>query len=157
MKKESYELISSDDRFIYWFISDGRKQILKRVNFDPIGINLYNLALGDYDEKSGKFDYEIKSANGDYEKVFSTVAKIISDFLSCYPYYAVIIKGNIEYKTRAYLIAINKFYDELESIFDIFGVIQNPLNNDTVEVKYINGAKYDAIIVRNKRTNLKIN
>ena len=156
MKEESYDTVSGSDYFSYWFVSNGKKLIIKVVQFQPSEMNLYNLSLGDYDPISAKIDYKAESKNGDVEKIFATVAKIIIDFTNQYPNYSVLIQGVKDYKTKSYAIVINKFLEELEVDFEITGVERRPFNNGTEEVPYQKGRKYDAFIIRKRENKLTL-
>ena len=43
--------------------------------------DLYNLALGDLDPKTGEIDFEIKTNNGDRNIILATICETINAFL----------------------------------------------------------------------------
>ena len=76
MRKERYKLEVGKTPMIFEFTSKGDKGLIKkRVIFEPIGKgNIFNLAFGDVDEKTGEFDDLVVTNNGDSEKILATVA-----------------------------------------------------------------------------------
>ena len=71
MEWESYELKRSEGRLQYKFYSEGPQgRIVKAVRFQhrpELGREVYNLAFGDYDERTDRLDDRIVSDNGDRE------------------------------------------------------------------------------------------
>src|SRR4051812_9082002 len=71
----------------YYFMSKGKRQIVKAVEYLYIGIMegrlTYNLGFGTYNY--GEIEDTDLSANGDQYKVFHTVLSTIPHFLHYYP------------------------------------------------------------------------
>jgi len=128
------------------------RALLKEVYFEKVDENTYNLALGDIDPDTGEVDYEADSRNGDTEKVFATVAEIISDFAFGLPNHWIYISGNRDYKTKAYRMALNRFLDELSTDFEIKGLIGDIDSDVILEEDYIKNKEYLGFLVR-KRNN----
>lgn len=76
MELPRYQIITSRNQRVYEFTSVGLKgNIRKRITFSKMTTpNLYNLALGDVDEKTHKVNYDIVTNNGDRDKILATVA-----------------------------------------------------------------------------------
>jgi hypothetical protein len=101
MNKEIYNFESHE--FTYTFISEGKKgSIVKMVDFQAISLNVFNLALGDFDPETGFLDAEIASDNGDMPKVLATVWQILKFFLDNFPDKIVYIKGSNELRQKLY-------------------------------------------------------
>ncbi|HEY4149084.1 MAG TPA: hypothetical protein VGM41_09150, partial [Chitinophagaceae bacterium] len=111
----------------YEFYSEGPKgKILKLVQFQLNsynGFSFYNLVLGDYNRETGYLDALSVTNNGDAEKVLSTVAAIVIDFTNYFEDAIIYTEGSTSARTRRYQIGINKFLDEIEKIFNVYGRI----------------------------------
>src|SRR6185369_9554200 len=101
MKKETYEILHIESPDSYYFVSEGKREIIKVVTFEEFAPNSYNLALGDYDVDTKEVDYRVKSKNGDIDKIYATVAKIVEDFTNNHPDCSIYIAGDEEYKTKS--------------------------------------------------------
>lgn len=122
--KYPFQTLSFKD---FEFYSHGpRGSIKKIVKFSPgesSGVNYYNLGFGDWNEVDRKIDDFVTSGNEDAEKVLATVAATVIEFTNIYkgPVYA---RGSTQSRTRLYQIGINKHYNEISKLFDIFGMIE---------------------------------
>jgi hypothetical protein len=127
MKIEKYQLKTGEDLFSYDFISEGVKgRITKHIGFKLVNERgIYNLSLGDIDPLTGEIDYEAVSNNGDGEKVLATVVSAIFAFWEDHPYALIYARGNTASRTRLYQIGINKYYDEIKDMLDIYGKTEN--------------------------------
>jgi len=109
----------------YDFYSEGPKgRIRKVVRFkstDMLGFRCYGLSFGDWNEEIGKIQYNIKSNNGDTEKVLATIWCIILDFISRIPKASVFIEGFNLVRTRRYRISINRMLNEIRKTFYVYG------------------------------------
>lgn len=106
----------------YEFESIGTKGIIKKVaRFSSIGTNIYNFGFGDLNQVTGEIDDITISNNGDGDKVLATVASIIYDFTGFYKDAAVYIKGSSAAKTRRYQMGINKYWEQINPVFEVFG------------------------------------
>ena len=127
----------------YEFDSVGPKGIIKKVaRFIEIGTNLYSFGFGDLNEKTGEINDTIVSNNED--KVLATVASIIYDFANIYTKAAVFIQGSTAARTRRYQMGINKYWEQISPIFEIFGQ-----KDDTWEL-FRTGENYNVFLGRRK-------
>ena len=84
MKKERYSFIKRSDNN-YEFISEGPNgNIIKSVEFSRLPmpeIEIFFLGFGDWDEKDSQFNDMSVSNNSDTEKILTTVAWALIDFM----------------------------------------------------------------------------
>ena len=120
LQLDKYSYNSNSSFLDYEFDSIGIKGIIKKVaRFTSIGNNLYNFGFGDLDLQTGEIDDTIVSNNGDGDKILATVAAIIFDFTNHYLEGAVFIKGSTATRTRRYQMGINKFWEQINPVFEI--------------------------------------
>ena len=95
MQLDRYNLEKSKSEDVFYFISEGAKNILKIVKYDlipnpqdyllPDGVELYNLGFGDVlnnvETNEEYFSDSERSNNGDKLKVLNTVASTVLIFL----------------------------------------------------------------------------
>jgi hypothetical protein len=74
------------------------------------------------------------------------VATIIIDFSSHFDDVTILAEGSTESRTRLYQMGINKFRNEIESIFDIYGLIK-----ESGWKPFQSGINYDALLVLKKK------
>jgi hypothetical protein len=75
MKYPRYPVVATADQHMYEFYTEGAMgKIRKIVLYEKIGINLFNLAFGDWIEERQEADGSSRSNNGDRDKVPATVA-----------------------------------------------------------------------------------
>jgi hypothetical protein len=143
LDKYSY---STNSSFLdYEFESVGPKGTIKKVaRFSEIGTNIYNFGFGDLNEKTGELSDTVISGNADGDKVLATVAGIIYDFTGIFMQAAVFIKGTTRARTRRYQMGINKYWDQIHPVFEIFG-----LKNNKWE-PFRKGENYEAFLGRRK-------
>ena len=80
--------------FGYVFISSGKRDIIKAVEFTPITINnVYNLGFGDL-LPNREIDYKANSNNEDIIKVFATVIDILQEFTKMNPSFIIQFEGS---------------------------------------------------------------
>lgn len=77
-----------------------------------------------------------------------TVANIIYDFSNVYADAAIFIQGTNPARTRRYQMGINKYWPQIDPIFEISG-----LRNDNWE-QFRPGEKYDAFLGSRKASSL---
>lgn len=124
--EDRYSYSSSSTFFDFEFESVGVKRLIKKVaRFSEIGTNVYNFGFGDLNENTGEITDTIVSNNGDDEKILLTVAHIIYLFTSVYPKAAVVIQGTSASRTRRYQMGINKYWVQIDPIFEVFGLKDN--------------------------------
>lgn len=123
MKQSKYHLKAEANLTIFEFVSEGPKgSISKLIEFKETNLkDFYNLAFGDKDEETGKINNRIVSNNNDTEKVLATVVAAVFAFTDKYPETWVYATGSSNVRTRLYRMGINKYFDELEISFHIFG------------------------------------
>ncbi|HWK02443.1 MAG TPA: hypothetical protein VNS58_02350 [Puia sp.] len=116
----SYTLESSHR---YTFVSTGKINIIKAVDFSPVGIdNLYNLGFGDL-LPDGSLDVDVKSNNGDILKVLTTVVQITRDFTAQFPGIELFFIGSTAERTKLYARILKMYYNEFRKEFIIRGLI----------------------------------
>ncbi len=74
------------------------------------------------DESTGEISDLIVSNNGDGDKVLITIASIIYEFTCAYVDAAVFIQGTTSSRTRRYQMGINKFWLQINPLFEIMGL-----------------------------------
>jgi hypothetical protein len=142
---EKYPYNTNKSLLDYEFESLGPKGIIKKVaRFTEIGTNIYNFGFGDLDPITGEIDDSVASGNNDGDKILSTVANIIYDFTSVFPKAAVVIKGTTNSRTRRYQMGINKYWDQISQIFEVFGLKKNQWEH------FRKGGNYEAFLGRRK-------
>jgi hypothetical protein len=127
MNKESYIFIDQNSikSFDYLFVSVGKNgYITKGVRFVQLYETLYNLILGDYDEKLELLDDMVVSDNGDMPKVIATVFKIINDFLVKNPLNMIYIQANTVLKQKLYTRIIRNNHQDIVNTFNVMGILR---------------------------------
>lgn len=129
----------------YEFSSTGPKShIRKVVRFTQITTNVFNLAFGDLDEKTGEISDIIVSNNNDSRKVLATVAATVHDFTLQYPDVWIIAQGSSLARTRLYRMGITNHWNEVSTDFEVFGLKENTW--ESFEMR----RDYEAFLVRRK-------
>jgi hypothetical protein len=122
-----YPYTTNENYLEYEFFSEGpRGSIKKLVQYKGIIIGnerYYNLSFGDWDEERGMLDDLAKSSNQDTEKVLATVASTVIDFTNRYPDKTIFLVGSTVSRTRRYQMGINKYWDEIKPLFEVYGLI----------------------------------
>ena len=124
-----YEYHVGEEFLDYEFYSDGPKgAILKVVRFTLVrstDFEYFNLGFGDWNKEKSRIDDFVISNNRDAERVLSTVASTVLDFTDHYPDAIVYAEGSTRSRTRRYQMGINKYWDEIRLLFDLYGLIEN--------------------------------
>ncbi|BAU54619.1 DUF6934 family protein [Mucilaginibacter gotjawali] len=144
MKEESYSFKKEPGIFYYEFFSEGPKgRIRKVVQFHQITStdNIYNLGFGDFNEELGDIDDLSVSNNQDTQKVLTTVAQTVIDFMLQHPHATVLAKGSTPSRTRLYQMGISQFWDEIGMMFEIKGFIDNGWQ------PYERGKNFEAFVI----------
>src|SRR5882672_2963831 len=111
------------DRYI--FVSDGRRRIVKAVEFVQLEVNnVMNLVFGDL-LPDDTLDAGINSNNGDMGQVVLTVVKILMEYTQLNPATQIFIKGSTEVRTRLYERMLRMNYSVFSQEFAINGVIED--------------------------------
>lgn len=152
MTLDRYEIKAGNNLTTFEFLSEGRNgQILKIIQFQQMNLdNLYNLAFGDKDLKTGKIDDKVVTDNGDSEKVLATVVSAIYAFANRYPDSWIYATGSTASRTRLYRMGINKYYEIVVNDFEIMGEYKNEWEN------YMFGKDYQAFAVHRKNTKFEL-
>ncbi len=116
----------STNATVFEFTSTGPKgEIKKIIQFSETKAdNIFNLAFGNIKE-DGSIDDSTANNNKDRDKILATVADAVFDFTERYPERYIFFTGSSLERTRLYRIAITINYDELDEIFDIWGLVEN--------------------------------
>ena len=148
MKFDRYELKADDQLTTFDFLSEGSKgKIEKIVQFSKVNQNnLYNLAFGDRNYLTGEIDDKVVTDNGDSEKILATVVAAVYAFCDKVPQAWIYATGSTAARTRLYRMGINKYYDIVESDFEIFGQAQSEWE------RFEKGKDYQAFVVQRKKT-----
>lgn len=124
MDLPQYQLKAEKSLMVFEFISEGTKgRIPKLVKYSDTNLkDLYNLAFGDKDIKTGIIDDSIISNNVDSEKVLATVVATIYAFTDRYPDAWIYATGSTKSRTRLYRIGISKYMEEVKQNFEVLGL-----------------------------------
>ena len=131
---------------VFEFISQGPKgQISKLVKYSETNLkDMYNLAFGDKDSKTGKINDTVISNNGDSDMVLATVVSTVYAFTDKYPDSWVFATGSTKARTRLYRMGITKYITEIKKDFQVFG-----LRDDEWE-KFEKEVEYEAFLIKRK-------
>jgi hypothetical protein len=146
MKLPRYELKAEKSLMVFEFLSEGPKgKIPKLVKFSETNYkDLFNLAFGDKDFKTGDIDDTVVSNNSDSEKVLSTVVSTIYAFTDKYPDSLIYATGSTKARTRLYRMGITKYITEIRKDFEILGL------RDGLWHPFRKEVDYDAFLVKRK-------
>lgn len=138
MKLDKYQLRAEDNLTIFEFTSIGPKgRINKIIEYQETNLNgFFNLAFGDKDEISGRINDEVVTNNNDTEKVLATVVSSLFAFTDKYPDAWVYATGNTKSRTRLYRMGINKYYEEVEKTFHVFGQLDEEWAKFDSEIEF---------------------
>jgi hypothetical protein len=146
MRLPKYRLKAEKSLMVFEFISQGPKgQIPKLVKYSETNLkDMYNLAFGDKDAKTGQINDTIISNNGDSDMILATVVSTVYAFTDKYPDAWVFATGSTKARTRLYRMGITKYITEIKKDFQVFG-----LNDDEWE-KFEKEVEYEAFLVKRK-------
>ena len=145
MQRAHYPIVTSENPYVYTFISEGPKgKIAKGVFYTLVGKNLYNLGFGDLNEDFSDLSDSSRSNNGDREKVLTTVAFTALDFTNNFPDAIIFIEGSTPARTRLYQMGILANLLEINQNFIIRGFA------DQIWEVFQAGRNYDAFLVSRK-------
>lgn len=118
--------------FGYVFISSGKRDIIKVVEFTPISTrNVYNLGFGDL-LPGGEIDDKANSNNKDIIKVFATVIDILQDFTKRNPSFIIRFRGSTFERTRLYNRIIRTYYQSFSKTYYTVGAIETEAGTEIV-------------------------
>lgn len=146
MKLVAYPFIKRPESYYYEFYSEGPNGSVKKVveyyRLQELEAEVFNLAFGDWNENSDRINDLSVSNNGDREKVLTTVAATVTDFIKDHPDAIIIATGSTLSRTRLYQMGIAKLWDEIRQQFEIQGYI-----NDTWR-PFQKGVNYSAFLLK---------
>ena len=127
MNLPRYELRSSDNFTTFEFISEGPKgEIPKLIQFTSTNYkDVFNLAFGDKNTKTGDIDDVVISNNGDSEKILVTVVRCIYAFTQKNNEAWIYASGSTKSRTRLYRMGVSKFLEDAKKDFEIYGQIND--------------------------------
>ena len=146
MRLPKYRLKAEKSLMVFEFLSQGPKgKIPKLVKFSETNLkDLYNLAFGDKDSKTGEINDRVISNNNDSDMVLATVVSTVYAFTDKYPDAWVFATGSTKARTRLYRMGITKYILEIKKDFQVFG-----LRDDEWE-KFEKEVEYEAFLVKRK-------
>ena len=149
MRLPKYPLVAEDSLRVFEFISEGPKgKIPKIIKFSATNLkDLFNLAFGDKDSKTGEINDTVISNNGDSEKVLASVVSALYAFTDRFPDAYVYATGSTKARTRLYRIGITNNLIEIRKDFNIYGML-----NDNWEY-FQKETDYEAFLVQRKNAN----
>ena len=147
MKLPRYQLASGDNLTTFEFISEGpRGEIVKLIQFTKTNYkDVFNLAFGDKNKKTGRLDDKVISNNGDSEKVLASVVDGLYAFTYQNPEAWIYATGSTKARTRLYRMGITKYLNEIKVDYEIFGEVKKKW------FLFEKGKEYDAFLVRRKK------
>lgn len=146
MKQPKYHLKAEPDLTIFEFVSEGPNgRIPKLIEFTETNLkDFYNLAFGDKDENTGKINDRIITNNNDTEKVLATVVSAVFAFTDKHPEAWVYATGSTIARTRLYRMGINKYMEEVENEFHLFGELADDW------LPFEKGTDFEGYVVKRK-------
>ncbi len=146
MKLPKYELTTEKSLNVYEFLSEGPKgRIPKLIKFSETTLKgFFNLAFGDKNIETGEIDDKVVSNNGDSEQVLATVVSAVFAFTDLNKNTWVYATGSNKARTRLYRMGVNKYLDEVEKDFWVFGMLNGEWE------KFEKETDYTAFVVRRK-------
>ncbi len=146
MKLDHYQLEADNVFMAFQFVSEGPKgRIMKEIQYVEMETkNTYNLAFGDKTMLNGDIDDTVISNNKDAQKVLATVAKSVLMFTEQYPEAFIFAEGSSESRTRWYRMVIANNFDEISTIFNVFGIIGNKV------LKFERNVSFDSFVFKRK-------
>lgn len=120
---DNYSYRTNNSFLDYEFKSIGPKGIIKKIaRFKKIHINIYTFGFGDLNEQTGEISDTIVSNNNDGDMVLAIVADIIYYFTNKHNDAIIIIEGSTAGRIRRYQMGINKYWDQINAAFEVFGL-----------------------------------
>ncbi len=147
MNEPSYPFKRIDDRITFSFESVSQERtISKLIEFRLLNphAELYNLALMDI-LPDGTISDMMVSNNQDMPKVLATVFQSINQFFIEKPNSKILIEGSTTSRTRLYQMAISKYFQELEPIYNIWGFKGDGLTT------FVKGQNFNGFIISLKK------
>lgn len=150
MSVPSYSFQQFEREFLFTFESVSDEKTIRKVIvyelFDTVSL-IYNVALVDIDKKGEASDLVV-SNNKDMEMVLSTVIQTFPVFFKRQPLAKIFLKGSTDVRTRLYQMAINKYLDFFEPIYEIYGYLGDSL--EEIPEKFMSNRHYKGFLIRLK-------
>ncbi len=144
MKEKFYPFEASEDYLSFWFEScSSGCRIQKSVEFEEIGVDLYNLAFGDMDKK-GQLNDMVVSNNGDMRKVLATVVKTALAFFEMYPERSIYFSGNSSSRNRLYRAILTRDIENWSGVFEVQGIMQG------MPVQFSQNMDFEGFLIKRK-------
>lgn len=122
MNLPKYSILTNAKHETYEFLSIGPRGTIKKiVNYTEIQEGVYNLGFGDWNEIDKEVKDNIRSNNADRDKVLTTVASTVVDFMKFHPEATIVAQGETLAKSRLYQMGINSNWREINELFQIQG------------------------------------
>lgn len=113
----------------YTFYSEGPRGKIKKVvlfnKFPETKQDIYNLAFGDWNERTQMINDLAISNNQDRQKILNTVSSAVIHFTQHYPEASIFATGSTPGRTRLYQMGITAYLDEISLFFDIKGFTED--------------------------------
>jgi len=123
---DKYQYSTDKTFMVYHFISNGPNGAIQKIaKFNLIGEDLYNFGFGDLDAITNDISDTVISDNKDVDVIMGTIGSIIYDFTNIFPQAMVSIEGTNKARTRLYQMNINKHWDRIEPVFDVYGLLRD--------------------------------
>ncbi|MEY4539928.1 MAG: hypothetical protein RLZZ306_1685 [Bacteroidota bacterium] len=136
MEEKSYIFQKRNDKRYEFYSKSEEKEVKKLVIFsERSNGGTYNLALLDVLE-NGQYSDLSETNNNDFQTVMATVIDILKDFLNEFPDKIVTFKGSYERRQRLYRIIIARELKSINEHFNIFGLINENVEEFEQNVKY---------------------
>lgn len=140
---EKYNYNSDRTLRLYSFFSNGPQgPIHKLAKFTEIDQNIFNFGFGDHDPLTNDISDTTVSNNQDTDIIMGTLGSIIYDFTNVFLEAAIFVEGTNKARTRLYQMNINKQWERIAPIFEVFG-----LKGELWE-PFRKGVNYDAFLGR---------
>ena len=146
MEQERYNYSAEKKLMYFEFFSIGPKgQIKKIIEFSETNVkDVYNLAFGDFDEKTQQISDTIVTNNGDSLKVLATVASSVYAFTAKRPEAWVFATGSTDVRTRLYRMGLTNNLAEISKDFNVYGLKEDQWED------FLIGDDYEAFLVKRK-------
>jgi hypothetical protein len=150
MAQDRYEVQAVGDTD-YHFTSIGPKgPVEKVVQFRLLltkpDLQVFNLAFGDWNKGTRRMDDIAVSNNNDTIKILATVAHAVSDFTERYPNAIIYATGSSDARNRLYQMSINKFWNEINKMYDVYGRVKNG-----IVIEFISGINFTEFFAIRKK------
>ena len=146
MKHERYKYSAEKELMYFEFFSVGPKgQVKKLIEFSETNVkDVYNLAFGDFDEKTQRISDRVVTNNGDSLKVLATVASSVYAFTTERPDAWVFATGSTAVRTRLYRMGLTNNLAEISKDFHVYGLKEDKWED------FLIGEDYEAFLVKRK-------